>query len=139
MSGVDSSGLIALQTRLDALSRRVGITALGLLDARADLMVRTFARDTPHGKTDKAAAGWRKAPISPGMIAVINEVRSRRGFAYPSALVTGTGARGQFTTGYLGAFANGWPGMAPAAKLHADWQFFTTQPFLTGAFLTGTL
>lgn len=132
-----SADLARTQAHLKALERTLSGRSLGLLKARADLIQATLARDTPVD-TGAAAAGWHQEQVDPFTIAVVNEVTSPRGFNYPSALVTGTGQRGVPTTGFTGAFASRWPGMAPAAQLHADWELYTTMPFISGTFLPGS-
>lgn len=133
---IDYSGLIRTRQRLTTLEVAMATRTQALLHVRATLIETTFAKDTPVD-TGAAAAGWHQEQIDPFTIAVVNEVTSPRGFNYPSALVTGTGQRGVPTTGFTGVFALR-AGMAPAAQLHADWEWATHTPFITGVFLPGS-
>lgn len=120
-------------TRLVRLEQAMATHTHAILKARADEVTNTFARHTPVD-TGTAAAGWHQEPHGNDEIDVVNEVTSPEGFNYPSALVTGTGQRGVPTSGFTGAFASR-AGMAPGAALHADWEFYTHEPFVYGSFL----
>lgn len=136
------SGLDKAIAELQQLSRGIkGGLQKALVTYGEGLAVR-FAGATPKRSGD-AARGWlaEYRGILAGIqtVVVVNRVVSKRGFPYPSALLTGTGRRGAGATptrGYTGRFS-ATPGMMPAANLQREWNDAASTSMASPAFLRG--
>ena len=138
MINFDVSGLDQMIADLTALKKT---NLKPALMARGEEIRAALAAATPR-RTGKAKAGWRVdydgSVAGIDTVVVSNPVRSKRGFPYPSALLTGTGRRGAGATpaiGYHGRFG-ATPGMLPAANLQRVWNEASSFP-LTSSVLKG--
>lgn len=67
---------------------------------------------------------------------ILNEV-NRKGFSYPSAQATGTGARGVPVVGLTTGFNAAWPGMIPNPQFRSAWVRAATHPLAISPSLFG--
>lgn len=127
-----SSDLDAARAALGALPARLDTALVSLLDERARLAEETLRDATPI-RTGATASAWTTDETGPLERTVFNAYTTERGFLVASGLITGTGSRGVATTGYVGSFAAGWPGMHPNPDLHAAWEDLAHQPLSEGS------